>query len=215
MSGQQHRGAPADPGSPLSPARSREDDIISLAFTRLWKKCTESRGSANPLADTSGTSGCGGGMERLGNHPAPAEARQDETGPHGARGRVRMPTWDVEMARGLLVGGGGRLAVGQHREAGRAPAAFAASRRKSKGSGRRAGGKQSRAEHFKRGSVFPASPVAPARGAARALCPGQGVRPPLVCPASAKEQRQSSLLLPRLVLKPGKRQMRQPQGLPP
>lgn len=85
------------------------------------------------------------------------------------------------------------------------------------GRARAAGGGRegSRAEHFKHGSVFPASPVAPARGAARALCPGQGVRPPLVCPASAKEQRQSSLLLPRLVLKPGKRQMRQPQGLPP
>lgn len=62
-------------------------------------------------------------MVRLGDHPTPAEARQ--TCPAGP-----VPTWDVEMARSLLVGGGGRLAVGQHREAGCAPAAFTASRRK-------------------------------------------------------------------------------------
>lgn len=184
MSGQQHRGAPADPGSPLSPARSREDDIISLAFTRLWKKCTESRGSANPLADTSGTSGCGGGMERLGNHPAPAEARQDETGPHGARGRVRMPTWDVEMARGLLVGGGGRLAVGQHREAGRAPAAFAASRRKSKGSGRRAGGKQSRA--FQAWKRIPRETRRPCPGSRPSPLPRAGSAAPTGVPSLGK-----------------------------
>lgn len=62
----------------------------------------------------------------------------------------------------------------------------------------------SKAEYFKRGSLFPASPIFPARGAARTLCPGQGVRSPwaflpwaqrLINPTLAKEERRGSLLL--------------------
>lgn len=40
VSGQRHHGAPADPDSPLSPARSREGDIVFLVFTWLWEKQT-------------------------------------------------------------------------------------------------------------------------------------------------------------------------------
>lgn len=56
----------------------------------------------------------------------------------------RVPTWDVEVARSLLVGGGGRLAVWGHREAWGAPAAFTASRPTSKGSRQRAGREKQR-----------------------------------------------------------------------
>lgn len=122
-----------------------------------------------------------GGVERLGNHPTPAEAKQDKTGPHGARERVRVPTWDVEMARSLLVGGGGGLAVGQDREAGRAPATFTASRRKSKGSGQRAEGKQSRV--FQAWKLIPSEPRLPCPGSRPNPLPRAGSVVPTGTPA--------------------------------
>lgn len=49
-----------------------------------------------------------GGAERLGNHSNPVQSDALRGKPNHASW---VPTWDVEVARRLLVGAGGRLAV--------------------------------------------------------------------------------------------------------
>lgn len=75
-----------------------------LKHTLIW-------GRANPFADFEGISGFGEGEWRgLGIR----EQRRHEQAVGAASPPTRAswePTWDVEVARSLLVGGGGRLAV--------------------------------------------------------------------------------------------------------
>lgn len=84
----------------------------------------------------------------------------------------------MEVARSLLVGGGGRLAVREHGEAGGAPATFTASRRKSTEQREGGRGKQSISSM----KAIPREPISPPGGAPQPRCPGKGLWPPRTFP---------------------------------
>lgn len=89
------------PDSTFSPTHSWEGKNVSLVFVWLWGKlrCTPAGGVQ--------TLRIGGAAERVGNQQFRAIRRSAWQ----AQSRVWVPTWDVEVARRLLVGAGGRLAV--------------------------------------------------------------------------------------------------------
>ena len=91
------------PDSALPPARFQEGKNVSLVLAWLREKLKH-----KPAAGCANPQNWGRGAERLGNHGPSVQT----DALHGEPDRASwVPTWDVEVARRLLVGAGGRLAV--------------------------------------------------------------------------------------------------------